>query len=64
MLIIPQQKPYRPDVYDTCRVKCKCSHSLFIPLYLKSMRCNYCGRTVYNKKEQFKINLLKEMEKC
>lgn len=64
MLITPQQKPYRNDVYDTCRVKCKCSHSIFIPLYVKSMNCNYCGRTVYNKKEQFKIRLLKEMERC
>lgn len=60
----PQIKPYRSDVYDYCRVKCTCSHSIFIPVYVKSMRCNYCGKINYNKKEQFKMNLLKELEKC
>ena len=63
-MIIPYRKPYRSDVYDFCRVKCSCSHSIFIPVYVKKVVCNHCGEIVYNKREQFKMKLKEVMEKC
>lgn len=43
------------DVITNYSVKCKCSHSMYMPVYVKFKICGYCGRKVYrNKQEEFK----------
>ena len=46
------------------RVKCSCGHTKTIPVFLDKVRCNYCGKTVYNNTKlhfMYKMNkLLKE----
>lgn len=46
------------------RVKCKCSHTMFMPYNEDQMICNYCFRTVYRtEKEEFKDKLRKALKK-
>lgn len=49
---------------DNCRVKCKCSHTMFMPYNENKMICNYCFRTVYRtEKDEFKDKLKKVLKK-
>ena len=44
--------------------KCRCGHSLYVPKYRQSVKCNWCGRLVfYSDKDEFKYRLMKEMKR-
>jgi DNA-directed RNA polymerase subunit RPC12/RpoP len=44
-----------------CREHCYCGHVVYIPAKDKSMVCEYCGRTIFNKsKARFLYMLSKE----
>lgn len=49
------------DELAKIRVKCKCSHTLYFPVYAPDIQiCNHCGHKVYrNEKVKF-INLMSE----
>lgn len=44
------------------KVKCKCSHVVFVFPNEEYKICKHCGRKVYNKKTEFK-NKMKELLK-
>ena len=54
----------RLRMYVDNRVKCKCGHSHFMPVFLPHKICNWCGKIVFrNKQEEFKYKLEHEMKK-
>lgn len=49
--------------YSNYKVKCKCSHSVFMPYGTDKAICNHCGNYVYkNKQIEFKEKLLKKIK--
>ncbi len=45
------------------RIKCKCGHSVNMPVYVSNNICSWCGRKIINNsKERFKYMLKKKME--
>lgn len=51
-------------VYTDNTVKCKCGHSIFMPVFVPHKICNWCGHRVFrNKKEEFKYKLEHEIRK-
>ena len=49
---------------DKLKVKCKCGHSIIIPVYKDFMMCDYCGKKVMNNTIlYFKYKLRKELNK-
>ena len=49
--------------YTNHKVKCKCSHSVFMPYGTDKKICSYCGNYVYRNKEiEFKEKLLKKLK--
>lgn len=54
----------RLRVYTDNRVKCKCGHSHFMPVFLPYKICGWCGKMVFrNKQEEFKYKLEHEIKK-
>ena len=44
--------------------KCKCGHSIFMPVYQKKTICSYCGKLVFrDSKEEFKHKMERMMNK-
>ena len=44
--------------------KCDCGHSVFIPPERTRVICSWCGHYIYkDKKEQFKYDLLKALQR-
>ena len=53
----------KSDYYDKIRIKCKCGHSLIIPVFVDKQICSWCGHLVYrNKKLEFKVTLAKKIK--
>lgn len=46
------------------KVRCKCSHTMYMPYNVNKVVCNYCGNFVYkNKREEFKDTLKKVLKR-
>lgn len=55
------KKDKQYDSYQKEIVKCKCSHSIFLPYYNPVKICSHCGRIVYkNEKAKFIYKLSKK----
>ena len=54
-------------LYETIQdltVKCKCGHSIFMPVYLKNTICSHCKKLVFrNNKEEFKYKMERMLKK-
>lgn len=51
-------------MYTDNRVKCKCGHSHFMPVFVPYKICGWCGERVFrNEKEEFKYKLEHQMRK-
>ena len=49
--------------YTFFKIKCKCSHSVFMPYGVDKKICSHCGNYVYkNKQIEFKDKLLKKIK--
>ena len=49
--------------YSNYKVKCKCSHSVFMPYGIDKKICSHCGNWVYKNKEiEFKEILLRKLK--
>lgn len=49
--------------YSIYKVRCKCSHSVFMPYGVDKKICSHCGNYVYRNKEcEFKEKLLKKLK--
>lgn len=49
--------------YQNFKVKCSCSHTIFIPYGVDKKICRVCGNYVYRNKEiEFKEKLLKKLK--
>ena len=48
------------DEYEKLKIKCKCGHSIVIPIWMDKKLCNWCNNYVYrNKKLEFKEKIMK-----
>lgn len=51
----------RFDAYQSNIKKCKCGHSVFLPIYDPVKICSFCGKLIYkNDREKFKYYLGKK----
>lgn len=49
--------------YMKLRVKCKCGHSMIIPMWMDKKLCNWCGEYAFrNKQLEFQENMKKIMK--
>ncbi len=54
----------RLNVYTNLTTKCKCGHSIFMPVYVKKTICKHCGNLVFrDSKDEFEYRLRKEIRK-
>ena len=61
---MPRKKDKLQEVKTELTVKCKCGHSIFMPVYLKKTICSYCGNyTFRDSKEEFKYRMERMMNK-
>lgn len=51
-------------IHTDNRVKCKCGHTMFMPVFLPHKICDWCGRTVFrNEQEKFKYKLQQQIKR-
>lgn len=54
----------RHNVFTNLTIKCKCGHSIFMPLYVKKTICTHCRNLVFrDSKEEFEYRLREEIRK-
>ena len=54
----------RLRMYTDNRVKCKCGHSHFMPVFLPYKICDWCGNIVFrNENEEFKYKLKRQIRR-
>jgi hypothetical protein len=54
----------RLRMYTDNRVKCKCGHSHFMPVFLSYKICDWCGNIVFrNENEEFKYKLKRQIRR-
>jgi ribosomal protein S27AE len=54
----------RLRMYTDNRVKCKCGHSHFMPVFLQYKICGWCGNIVFrNENEEFKYKLKRQIRR-
>lgn len=53
----------RDEEYSTCVSKCKCGHSMVMPVYQDKTICTWCGNTIRNSsRSYFKYKLKQAMK--